>query len=172
VTPRTCRNRCTRDHPNAADSLAFRHLTTYLARYRSSSSALSGARRARAIAIRNVALHARRTAFTPPKKICSVNEKNFRCASKSRVGDVAAMRPRIAMLRRNGRGECMQAQRRSPLSAPGCDRRHRCSFGPSADTPSSPTVSRIACSAPSISRTPRRPIQPTRKLGATVSLPG
>ena len=39
-------------------------------------------------------------------------------------------------------------------------------------TPISVSVAWIACNAPRISASPRWPMQPMRKLGATVSLPG
>ena len=44
--------------------------------------------------------------------------------------------------------------------------------GPQRLTPMSLRMSRIASSTPCISASPRRPMQPMRKLSATVSLPG
>lgn len=165
VTTRTERRGCSYARPNVADSVAFRDSSTCRVPHRAPAFAApdrsrKGRRRRSFCRLAHLG-----AAVARSKKSFPVNEKNFRGGQKARA---AAFRANAsAHAGRDG-----AARRKTVRAACKCDRRHAFRDGPNVVAPSSATVSRIACSAAPISRTPRRPMQPTRKLGATVSLPG
>ena len=90
-----------------------------------------------------------------------------------KVGTMQSAQAQNPFSRARSKNGARPASIAAPVDVERCLRAHRVTAdGAPLATPISPSTVSTAASAPRISASPSRPMQPMRKLSATVSLPG